>query len=245
MEPSCGAATTKRRYLDPRDSSVGSTPAPTRRAERPASGTVSRDGKWTSRPHSRPHAPLVQRRRTMKNGIGVLLSIGGISDQVADSTMENHGEQVFISNLSPGRELDRRRGRDSLHFQRLSERIWLLRIFGRQLFIRPRVRERPRRVWGRSAQSGRAIPDCAGVRTQRPACANNPGSKPTRQLLASQATWAAANAAMDTYGGFGLAEEYGIERKFREARLPMIAPVNNNLILAFIGQNTLKMPRSY
>jgi acyl-CoA dehydrogenase len=65
------------------------------------------------------------------------------------------------------------------------------------------------------------------------------------KLLASQATWAAANAAMDTFGGYGMAVEYGIERKFREARLPVVAPVSNNLVLAYIGQNVLGMPKSY
>jgi acyl-CoA dehydrogenase len=65
------------------------------------------------------------------------------------------------------------------------------------------------------------------------------------KLLASKAGWAAANAAMDTFGGFGLAEEYGIERKFREARLPVVAPINNNLVLAYIGHQVLGMPKSY
>ena len=65
------------------------------------------------------------------------------------------------------------------------------------------------------------------------------------KLLASQATWAAAQACMDTFGGYGLAEEYGIERKFREVRLYLVAPVANNLVLAFIGQNVLGMPKSY
>jgi acyl-CoA dehydrogenase len=65
------------------------------------------------------------------------------------------------------------------------------------------------------------------------------------KLLASKASWAAANAAMDTFGGFGLAEEYGIERKFRDSRLPLIAPVNNNLVLAYIGHQVLGMPKSY
>jgi acyl-CoA dehydrogenase len=65
------------------------------------------------------------------------------------------------------------------------------------------------------------------------------------KLLASQATWAAAQAAMDAYGGYGLAEEYGIERKFRESRLFMVAPVANNLVLAFIAHNILGMPKSY
>jgi acyl-CoA dehydrogenase len=65
------------------------------------------------------------------------------------------------------------------------------------------------------------------------------------KLLASQATWAAAQAAMDAYGGYGLAEEYGIERKFRESRLYLVAPVANNLVLAFIAHNVLGMPKSY
>jgi acyl-CoA dehydrogenase len=67
----------------------------------------------------------------------------------------------------------------------------------------------------------------------------------TAKLLASEASWAAANACLDTHGGFGFAEEYDVERKFRENRLYTVAPVSNNLVLAFIGQNVLGMPRSY
>jgi alkylation response protein AidB-like acyl-CoA dehydrogenase len=67
----------------------------------------------------------------------------------------------------------------------------------------------------------------------------------TAKLLASEASWAAANACLDTHGGFGFAEEYDVERKFRENRLYTVAPVSNNLILAFLGQNVLGMPRSY
>lgn len=65
------------------------------------------------------------------------------------------------------------------------------------------------------------------------------------KLLASEASWAAANACMDTHGGFGFAVEYDIERKFRETRLYQVAPVSNNLVLAYIGQHVLGMPRSY
>ena len=67
----------------------------------------------------------------------------------------------------------------------------------------------------------------------------------TAKLLASEASWAAANVCLDTHGGFGFAEEYDVERKFRETRLYTVAPVSNNLVLAFIGQNVLGMPRSY
>jgi acyl-CoA dehydrogenase len=65
------------------------------------------------------------------------------------------------------------------------------------------------------------------------------------KLLASQALWAAANAAMDTFGGYGLAAEYGVERRFREARLPLIAPISNNIVLAQIAHGTLGLPKSY
>ena len=65
------------------------------------------------------------------------------------------------------------------------------------------------------------------------------------KLLSSQASWDAANAALDTYGGYGFASEYDVERKFRETRLLVVAPVSNNLVLAYIGQNVLGMPKSY
>ena len=65
------------------------------------------------------------------------------------------------------------------------------------------------------------------------------------KLLASEASWEAANVCLNTYGGYGFARDYDVERKFRETRLFTVAPVNNNLILAFLGQNVLKMPKSY
>ena len=65
------------------------------------------------------------------------------------------------------------------------------------------------------------------------------------KLLAAEASWQAANACLDTHGGFGFAEEYDVERKFRETRLYKVAPVSNNLILAYLGQHVLDMPRSY
>jgi len=65
------------------------------------------------------------------------------------------------------------------------------------------------------------------------------------KLLASEASWEAANAALDTHGGFGFAREFSIERKFRETRLFKIAPVSNNLVLSYLAQHVLGMPRSY
>jgi acyl-CoA dehydrogenase len=65
------------------------------------------------------------------------------------------------------------------------------------------------------------------------------------KYLASEASWEAANACVDTHGGFGFAAEYDVERKFRETRLYRVAPVSNNLVLAYIGQHVLGLPRSY
>jgi alkylation response protein AidB-like acyl-CoA dehydrogenase len=65
------------------------------------------------------------------------------------------------------------------------------------------------------------------------------------KLLASEASWQAANACLDTFGGFGFAEEYDVERKFRETRLYSVAPVSNNLVLAYLSQHVLGLPRSY
>src|SRR5437773_1174239 len=65
------------------------------------------------------------------------------------------------------------------------------------------------------------------------------------KYLASEASWEAANVCLDTHGGFGFAAEYDVERKFRETRLYRVAPVSNNLVLAYLGQHVLGLPRSY
>jgi acyl-CoA dehydrogenase len=65
------------------------------------------------------------------------------------------------------------------------------------------------------------------------------------KFLASEAAWEAANACLTTYGGYGFASEYDVERKFRETRLLTIAPVSNNLVLAYLAQHVLGMPKSY
>jgi acyl-CoA dehydrogenase len=65
------------------------------------------------------------------------------------------------------------------------------------------------------------------------------------KMLASEASWHAGDVCMQTHGGFAFAKEYHIERKFRETRLYQIAPISTNLILSFIGEHVLKMPRSF
>jgi alkylation response protein AidB-like acyl-CoA dehydrogenase len=65
------------------------------------------------------------------------------------------------------------------------------------------------------------------------------------KMLAADASWEAANACVQTHGGFGFAEEYDVERKFRETRLYQVAPISTNLILSYLAEHVLGMPRSY
>jgi alkylation response protein AidB-like acyl-CoA dehydrogenase len=117
-----------------------------------------------------------------------------------------------------------------------------------------------RRVFGRPIGSNQGVQfpiaeayvqlEAAGLMRWRAADMFQRGEQPgfeanAAKLLSSQALWAAANAAMDTFGGYGVAEEYGIERKFREARLSQVAPINNNLAKAFIAHKVLLLPKSY
>ena len=65
------------------------------------------------------------------------------------------------------------------------------------------------------------------------------------KMLAAEASWHAADMCLQTHGGFGFAEEYDVERKFRETRLYQVAPISTNLILGYLGQHVLGLPRSY
>jgi alkylation response protein AidB-like acyl-CoA dehydrogenase len=65
------------------------------------------------------------------------------------------------------------------------------------------------------------------------------------KLIAADASWAAAEACLQTHGGFGFAEEYDVERRFRETRLYQVAPISTNLILSYLAEHVLGLPRSY
>ncbi|MEZ5844170.1 MAG: acyl-CoA dehydrogenase family protein [Hyphomicrobiaceae bacterium] len=74
----------------------------------------------------------------------------------------------------------------------------------------------------------------------------NPGEESNlAKMLAADASWAAADACIQTHGGFGFAEEYDVERKFRETRLYRVAPISTNLVLSYLSEHVLGMPRSY
>ena len=84
----------------------------------------------------------------------------------------------------------------------------------------------------------------ARARCSKPARTCGPQANMAK-LLAADASWAAADMCLQTHGGFGFAEEYDVERKFRETRLYQVAPISTNLILSYLAEHVLGLPRSY
>jgi acyl-CoA dehydrogenase len=92
--------------------------------------------------------------------------------------------------------------------------------------------------------------EAAALMVERAAALYDRGERPGKEanmakLLAADASWAAADMCLQTHGGFGFAEEYDIERKFRETRLYQVAPISTNLILSYLAEHVLGLPRSY
>jgi len=92
--------------------------------------------------------------------------------------------------------------------------------------------------------------EAAALMTEKATLLYENGKRPGAEanmakLLASEASWKSAEACLQTYGGYGFAEEYDVERKFRETKLYQIAPISTNLILSYIAEHVLGLPRSY
>ena len=183
-------------------------------------------------------------------------------------TMMNHSTtEVFFDDLTRASREPARRGRQRLplhplrHERRagadrggMRRRRQMVHRQGRRLCqgtrrVRPADRPEP----------GRAVPDRARLCPDARGGADG-GAKAARlfeagadcgaeanmaKLLAADASWAAAEACVQTHGGFGFAEEYDVERKFRETRLYQVAPISTNLILSYLAEHVLGLPRSY
>jgi acyl-CoA dehydrogenase len=115
-------------------------------------------------------------------------------------------------------------------------------VFGRPIGQNQGIQFPLARAYANVEASSLMVSHAAGLfDTQQPCGAQANMAK----LLAADASWETANAAIQTHGGFGFAEEYDVERKFRETRLYQVAPVSTNLILAYIAEHVLGLPRSY
>jgi acyl-CoA dehydrogenase len=210
------------------------------------------------------------RKRT--DGLSVLLvdmkhAVGnGITLRPIETMVNHHANEVFFDNLKvPAENLVGEQGQgfryilDGMNAERIlvsSESLGDARFFIRRatdyaneriVFDRPIGQNqavqfpiaRAYAEWKAADMLARAA---AALFEARQPCGEEAN---IAKLLASEAAWNAAEACMQTFGGFSVAREYDIERKWRDARLARIAPISTNLILAYVGQKVLGMPKSY
>jgi len=183
-----------------------------------------------------------------------------------DLMINHHSTQLFISGLEvPAKNLVGKEGEGFRHIidgwnaerilvasQSVGDGFWFVDraksyanervVFGRPIGANQGVQFPIAQAYARVQAASLVRDKAAWLFDQGKSCGEEAN---TAKLLASQAAWDAANACLDTYGGYGFAREFDVERKFRETRLYMTAPVSNNMVLNFLGQNVLGMPRSY
>ncbi|PHQ72222.1 MAG: acyl-CoA dehydrogenase [Sneathiella sp.] len=115
-------------------------------------------------------------------------------------------------------------------------------VFGRPIGQNQGIQFPIARAYAQSRAAGLMVQEAASLYDAGQACGAEANMA---KMLASEASWAAGESCLQTHGGFGFAEEYDVERKFRETRLYQIAPISTNLILSFLAEHELGLPRSY
>jgi acyl-CoA dehydrogenase len=194
------------------------------------------------------------------------LAAGTLTITPIETMLNHHTTELFFDNLEIPAE--NRIGEEGMGFRYILDGMNAERILiaaecvgdGRWFIDRASEHARRREVFDRpiGANQGVAFPlawayariEAAALMTNEAATRYAAGEKPAEQanmakLLAADASWQAANACLDTYGGMGFARESGVERKFRETRLYQVAPVSTNMVLAYLAQRVLGLPRSY
>jgi acyl-CoA dehydrogenase len=189
-----------------------------------------------------------------------------LQPRTIDTMLNHHTNEVFIEDLEVGDEW--RVGEEGKGFQYLLGSLNAERLLvasecvgdGRWFVEKARKYATERVVFDRpiGANQGVAFPIarahmnlCAAELMRNQAATLFDAGKPCggeanmAKYLCSEASWEAAEATMTTFGGFGVATEYDIERKWKETRLFRTAPISNNLVLAYVAQHLLEMPRSY
>ncbi|MES2529548.1 MAG: acyl-CoA dehydrogenase family protein [Pseudomonadota bacterium] len=189
-----------------------------------------------------------------------------LQPRTIDTMLNHHTNEVFIENLEVGDEW--RVGEEGKGFSYLLSSLNAERLLvasecigdGKWFIEKARTYASERVVFDKpiGANQGVAFPIAKAhmnlsaaelMRNQAASLfdAGRPcgGEANMAKYLCSEASWEAAEAAMTTFGGFGVATEYDIERKWKETRLFRTAPISNNLVLAYVAQHLLEMPRSY
>jgi len=194
------------------------------------------------------------------------VSKGQVVIQPMDMMINHHSTQLFISDLEvPARNLVGQEGEGFRHIidgwnaerilvasQSIGDGLWFVDkasayaservVFGNPIGANQGVQFPIARAYVQVRAAAQVRDKAAWLFDNRSSCGEEANSA---KLLASEAAWAAANACLDTFGGYGFSRDFDVERKFRETRLYMTAPVTNNMVLNFISHNVLGMPRSY
>jgi len=157
---------------------------------------------------------------------------------------EGKGFRYLLDSLNPERILIGAEaiglGRDALHRAAVyaKERV----VFGRPIGQNQAIQFPIAEAYAAMRAAELMVQDAAGRFEDDVDCGAEANMA---KMLAADASWKAANVCIQTHGGFGFAEEYDVERKFRETRLFQVAPISTNLILSYLAEHVLGLPRSY
>jgi alkylation response protein AidB-like acyl-CoA dehydrogenase len=190
----------------------------------------------------------------------------GLSIKPIDTMMNHASTELFFENLEV--PIENRIGEEGAGFRYIldgmnAERIliasecigdarWFIdrasayaserQVFGRPIGQNQGVQFPIARAWAQTEAAALMVEKATALFESERPCGTEAN---TAKLLASEASWFAADTCVQTFGGYGFAAEYDIERKFRETRLYQVAPISTNLILSHIGTHVLKMPKSF
>ncbi len=187
----------------------------------------------------------VERRRVMMNNFTNELEFEGV-EVPAENRIGEEGEglRYILDGMNAERILIAAEciGDGRFFVDRATARAKERKVFGRQIGQNQGVQFPISRAYANLEAANLMVQKAAGLFDRGEKCGAEANMA---KLLAADASWEAANVAMQTLGGYGVDAEYDVERKFRETRLYQVAPISTNLILSYIGEHVLKLPRSF
>jgi acyl-CoA dehydrogenase len=187
----------------------------------------------------------VHRRRVMMNNFTNELEFEGV-EVPAENRIGEEGEglRYILDGMNAERILIAAEciGDGRFFIDRATRRANEREVFGRKIGQNQGVQFPIARAYANVEAANLMVQKAAGLFDRGERCGAEAN---LAKLLAADASWEAANVAMQTLGGYGVDAEYDVERKFRETRLYQVAPISTNLILSYIGEHVLKLPRSF
>ncbi|PLS86151.1 MAG: acyl-CoA dehydrogenase [Actinobacteria bacterium] len=187
----------------------------------------------------------VERRRVMMNNFTNALSFDGV-EVPAENRIGEEGEglRYILDGMNAERILIAAEciGDGRFFVDRATARAKEREVFGRPIGQNQGVQFPISRAYANLEAANLMVQKAAGLFDRGEKCGAEANMA---KLLAADASWEAGNVAMQTFGGYGVDAEYDVERKFRETRLYQVAPISTNLILSYVGEHVLGMPRSF